>query len=186
MKLDNRLVLILIMLVAVALRFYNLFEIPLTHDEFSAIFRTRFSSFLELIQQGVVKDGHPAGVQVFLYYWVKVFGEVDWIIKIPFLLCGVVSVFLVYKIGSLWFNETTGLLSAAVICSTQFTVMYSQIARPYSSGLFLSLAMVYLWSFLMLNPENKFNRNLIAFIALATLCTYNHYFSLLFAFIVGV
>jgi len=186
MKLDNRLILLFILLVSAVLRFYDLMEIPLTHDEFSAIFRTRFNSFHELIQGGVIKDGHPAGVQVFLYYWINWVGEVDWLIKLPFLLAGVGSVYLVFKIGELWFSETTGLLSATAVCGAQFTVMYSQIARPYASGLFLTLLMVYFWSLIIQKPEKKYNRNLLFYILFSAFCAYNHYFSLLVAFILGI
>jgi len=76
--------LILLILAAGAiLRFYNYSDIPFTHDEFSAVFRTQFSSFHELIARGVVIDTHPAGVQVFLYYWVRLFGISEPIVKLP-------------------------------------------------------------------------------------------------------
>lgn len=67
MKRKNKAVLILILLTGSILRLYRLFQIPFTHDEFSALFRTHFPTFLELIEKGVKVDGHPAGVQVFLY-----------------------------------------------------------------------------------------------------------------------
>ena len=56
MKLTNRSLLIIIMIVAAVLRFYNYFEIPFTHDEFSALFRTNFPDFQTLIDQGVKVD----------------------------------------------------------------------------------------------------------------------------------
>ena len=94
MKLSNRTILFLILLVAAALRFYNYFEIPYTHDEFSALFRTQFDSFSELIAKGVKIDGHPAGVHVFLYYWTKIFGYSEWIVKLPFTILSICSVYL--------------------------------------------------------------------------------------------
>lgn len=183
--LSNRFILILILLVATILRFYNLFSIPFTHDEFSALYRTNFNSFSELIDLGVKVDGHPAGVQIFLYYWIKAFGQSEWVVKLPFLLCGIASVYLIYKIGKLWFNESVGLLASAYLASLQFAIIYSQIARPYGSGLFLSLLMVYFWSRFILNQDKNAYLNLIAFAVSASLCTYNHYFSFLFAIIVG-
>lgn len=168
------------------LRFYNYWEIPFTHDEFSTLFRLRFDSFSKLIDEGVKIDGHPAGVQVFLYYWTRVFGEQEWVVKLPFTILGLASVYLIYWIGKKWFNETVGLLSAAFLASLQFPVMYSQIARPYISGMFFSLLMIYYWSNLMMNPQNRFYRNYILFIISTSLCTYNHHFSLLFAVIVSI
>ncbi len=182
----NKTIILLILSITVILRFFNYFEIPFSHDEFSALFRLHFDNFSELIDKGVKIDGHPAGIQVFLYYWTKLFGQQEWIVKLPFTIFGVLSVYLVYLIGKKWFNETVGLISAAYLASIQFTIMYSQIARPYISGMFFSLLMIYYWSNLMMNPHRNFNKNAILFIIATSLCTYNHHFSLLFASIVGI
>lgn len=186
MKCINRILLLCILLIAAIARFYNLFEIPFTLDEFSALERTEFSSFSELIDKGVKIDGHPAGIQVFLYYWTKLFGYSEWIVKLPFILCGLASVLLVYMIAEKWYNETVGLIVAAFLASIQYTILYSQIARPYISGLFFSLLMVYFWTLLMQSPQNRFYRNSFFFIIFGSLCTYNHHFSMLFAAIVGI
>ncbi|HOZ29524.1 MAG TPA: glycosyltransferase family 39 protein [Bacteroidales bacterium] len=185
-NISNQHILIIILVISAILRFYNFFEIPFTHDEFSALFRTYFSSFSELIEYGVkTVDTHPAGVQVFLYYYTRIFGEAEWVVKLPFLISGILAVFLIYKIGKLWFNETVGLISAAFLASLQYPIMHSQIARPYGSGIFLSLAMVWFWTLLIKN-NTKLIRNSIFYALFASLCTYNHYFSLLFAGIVAV
>ncbi len=186
MKLSNKIILILIMIVACVLRFYNLFEIPYTHDEFSALFRTRFDTFSELIEKGVIVDTLPAGVQVFLYYWIKIFGEAEWIVKLPFILLGIFSVYLIYLIARKWYNETVALISASFLASIQFTVFYSQIARPYISGLFFSLLMVNALTDLIKSPEKRFYPNSLIFILSAAACSYNHHFSLVFAAIVGL
>ncbi len=184
-KLTNRTILVLLLVVAAIVRFYNFAEIPFTHDEFSALSRLHYDTFSTLIREGVMPDGHPAGIQVFLYYWVRLFGSEEWIVKLPFTIFGLLSVWLVYKIADRWFNETTGLLSAAFFATMQFTVMYSQIARPYISGLFFSLLMVYYWSSIILTPGKHFYRNSLFFVISASLCSYNHHFSLLFAVLVG-
>lgn len=172
-----------ILVVAFLLRFFDLFNIPFTHDEFSTLFRTNFSSFSELIEKGVKIDAHPAGLQVFIYYYKQVFGTSTWVIKMPFLLFGLLSVYLVFKIYHNWFNLTIAYVAAAFMASIQFTVMYSQIARPYSSGLFFVLVTVFCWGRLFL--ENKKNFKYYFFYALSgVLCLYNHHFSaLMFALI---
>lgn len=185
MKLTNKHILAFILLIAFALRFYHFFEIPFTFDELSALYRTQFDSFKELIEKGVIIDGHPAGIQVFLYYWTKWLGQAEWLVKLPFTLMGIASVYLIYLIGKRWFNETVGLLTAAMLASTQFMVMYSQIARPYISGLFFCLGMVYYWTKLMQQPERKFVTHSVFYILFSSLCSYNHHFSLLLAAIVG-
>jgi hypothetical protein len=186
MRLTNWTILILILGVSTILRFYRFQGIPFMHDEFSAFFRTEFNSFNDLIEYGVRPDGHPAGIQVFLYYWIKFFGKAEWIVKLPFAVMGVLSVLLVYLVSRKWYNETVSLICASFIAGLQYTVMYSQIARPYVSGLFFSLVMVYFWSNLMRTPSRKFMLNGIFYALAAALCAYNHHFSLLFAAIVGI
>jgi len=186
MKLSNLTVLILILVVATLLRVYDLFDIPYTYDEFSALFRTQFGSFSELIEKGVKVDTLPAGIQVLLYLLTGMFGWDEWIIKMPFILSGILSVWLIYLVARMWTNETVGLISAAMVASLQYTVIYSQIARPYSSGLFLVLMMVFFWSKMMKTPENRFYLNSFLFIISAVLCAYNHHFSLLVAAVAGI
>jgi uncharacterized membrane protein len=186
MKLKNGHILAFILIVATILRTYDLFNIPFTHDEFSALFRLQFDNFSELIANGVRVDGHPAGIHVFLYYWTAIFGRAEWVVKLPFILFGIASIWFVFKIGKLWKNDTVGLIAASFMAVSQFTVMYSLIARPYISGLFFSLLMVFFWSKLVLHPNKQFYQNLIGFILGASLCTYNHHFSMLFAVLVGL
>ena len=185
-KLSNQWILFIILVVSVVLRIFHFSEIPFTHDEFSALFRLDFESFSALIEYGVKIDGHPAGVQVFLFYWGKIFGFTEQTIKFPFIVFGVLSVYFTYLIGKQWFNETVGLLSAAIVSSLQFTVMFSQIARPYISGLFFSLMLVYYLTKLIQKPEKNFLLNGVLFVFSGALCAYNHHFSLLFAAIVAI
>ncbi len=182
----DRLLIFLIVVVGAILRFYNYNSIPFTHDEFSAIFRTQFSNFHDLITQGVVVDTHPAGVQVFLYYWVKLTGLSEPLVKLPFTVCSLISVYLIYSIGRQWFSSTAGLISAAFLSFLQYPVMYGQIARPYASGLFLVLLLVYFWSRIMLCPEKRYYLNLSGYILASALCAYNHHFTLLFCIMAGI
>lgn len=187
-------ILIVILCIGAALRFCGFPHIPFMYDELSAWGRTGYNYFSDLIKQGVRGDGHPALIQVFLNYWRQIFGDSEASFKLPFIIMGISCIWLVYVIGKNWFNETVGILSATFIAVLQYTVMYSQIARPYISGLFFSLLMVHYWSKYVFVREDPFgapeeNRNrkfLYAFTFFAALCCYNHYFSLLFAIIIGL
>jgi len=181
----NEGLLFLILAIGAWLRLCHLPDIPFTHDEFSALVRTRFPSFSELIEKGVMIDGHPAGIQVFLFYWTKIAGTSEAAVKLPFILCGLVSVWLVYRIGSDWFSKTTGLVAAAFLAFMQYPVMYSQIARPYAPGLCFSLLMAFFWTRMVFQPQRRPWPNRIGYILAGALCLYNHHFTLLFAFMVG-
>lgn len=143
---DN-VILLIIIIVSAVLRLWRLNHVPFMHDEFSALSRTCYDSFHDLIHYGVmVGDSHPAGTQVLLYILVKLFGWNEFWLKLPFALMGVVSVYLVYIIANQWFNKNVGLVSAAFVSVSELFIFYSQLARPYSTGLFFTLLFVYFWN----------------------------------------
>ena len=175
---DN-ILLICILIIAFILRAYRLSSIPFMHDEFSALLRTQYNSFNELIEKGVMIDGHPPLIQVFLFYWVKIFGFSEAWLKLPFIVSGVVAVYLAYKIATDWFGKTPAVAIASLLAYLQYPIFYSQIIRPYSSGLFLILLFVYFWNKVIFYSDKKRYFNLIGFVISGSLCTYNHHFTLL-------
>jgi hypothetical protein len=181
---NNSLILFLL-LVASTLRLYNVFDLQYTYDELSAVDRLRFDSFSELITKGVMIDAHPALVQVWMYYYSLVFGTTEWLMKLPFIFMGVASVYLIYKIGKRWFNETTGLLAATVLTCAQYFVFYSVTARPYVSGLFLCLFVLNYWLEILFNDSVKL-KHYVWFAIFAALAALNHHFSMMFAALCGL
>jgi hypothetical protein len=187
LKIRNRqILLVLILLLGTVLRVYHLRDIPFIQDELSVIFRTGYSSFSELISKGAMPDVHPAGIQVFMNYWVALFGAGEPAVKLPFILFGILSIFLVYKLGRDWFGEDAGLISAAFVSAMEYMVMHSQTARPYASGLMFSLLMVYAWQRYLFRPGRTPAAWLVTWVLASAICAYNHYFSLMFAALVGL
>ena len=167
-----------IIFVAAALRLWKLGEVPFMHDEFSALLRTRFDNFHDFIQQGVMPDSHPIGVQLFLWGWVKLFGWSELWVKLPFALMGIGSIYLIYLIGRQWFNRKVGLFSAAFFAVSQFTVFYSQLARPYSAGLFFVLLMAWFWHRIVFEEKKPGIGVYIGFALSAWACSLMQYFSI--------
>ncbi len=176
-----------ILLLAAILRLIHPFQIPFTYDEVTALIRTHYSSLSEEIRQGVMlHDNHPAGVQLFIYYWTMLFGYTAIVVKLPFLAFGILAVYFTYKVGNDWFNNTVGLVCAAYMATLQYPIMYSQEIRPYVSGLFVAIAMVYYWNKVIFKPEAGFYKNASLYVLFSALCAYDHHFCLLFAVIVGI
>ena len=167
-----------ILLVAAVLRLWKLGQVPFMHDEFSALFRLQFDNFRDLIRYGVTEgDSHPAGVQVFLYYWTKLVGWNEFWVKLPFALMGIASVYLIYVIGRQWFNRKVGLLAAAFFGVSQLTVFYSQLARPYAPGLFFVLLMTFFWNKILFGQKKPGIGVCIGFAVSACLAALAHNFS---------
>ena len=154
------------------------------HDELSAVIRSQANSFSELIYKTKMTDVHPVGVPIFVHYWTKIFGTGTQIVKFPFIIFGLVSIYYSYKIAEKWFNPTVAILTCTFLATLQFPTMYGQLERPYATGMLFSVLMVWCWTQFFFS-ENRKNKYAIGFVIFASLCTYNHYFSLLFAGLVG-
>ena len=167
-----------ILLTAAVLRLWKLGQVPFMHDEFSALFRLQFDNFRDLIRYGVTEgDSHPAGVQVFLYYWTRLVGWNELWVKLPFALMGIASVYLIYVIGRQWFNRKVGLLAAAFFAVSQLTVFYSQLARPYAPGLFFVLLTTFFWNKILFGPKKPRAGVCVGFAVSACLAALAHNFS---------
>lgn len=177
LSLTDKMILLVIILVAALLRFWNFNSIPFMHDEFSALSRTGYDNFIDLIREGVMEDSHPAGVQLFLYFLVGIFGWNAFWLKLPFALMGVASVYLVFKIGQQWFNTNVGLISAAFVTVSELFVFYSQLIRPYSPGLFFVLLFVYFWNRILFDETKPSIGVCIGFALSAWLAAECHMFS---------
>ena len=181
----------IILLIGAVFRFYHLGYTSLSNDELSALVRTRFTSFSELIEKGVAVDGHPAFVQVLLYYWTKIFGDGVFAIRFPFAVAGIFSILFLYLLGKKWFSKATGLFAAAAFSTLEFPLLYSQTARPYIFSVLFVLMAAYFWTKVLF--ENVIDRNrknkthlLVAYILSMSACMYTHYFSFLMAAVIGI
>ena len=122
-------------------------------------------------------DSHPIGVQLFLWGWVNLFGWSELWVKLPFVLMGIGSIYLIYIIGRQWFNRKVGLFSAAFFTVSQFTVFYSQLARPYSAGLFFVLLMAVFWYKVVFETTTT-TKDYVGFALSAWACSLMQYFSI--------
>ncbi len=181
-------ILLIIMIIGAFLRFYNCVEMSLSNDELSTLKRLQYGSIGDVIEKGVMgTDVHPAGIQVFLYYWVKVFGESVLSVRFPFIIFGILSIPAVYLIVARWFGKVNALFAAASISLLQFPVFYSQLARLYSPGLLFTLLTVLFWTMILFNDKAKKKALFyVGYIVFSCLSMYTHYFSFLFAGIVGI
>lgn len=155
-------------------------------DEVSALVRTNYDNLSDLIRYGVKEnDMHPAGVQLFMYGWTKLFGYGEFIVRLPFVMASIVSIFMSYKIASKWFSAYTGLITAAFIAGLEYFIVYGEIARPYSPGLMLTLIVVWYWSKIALDRDTR--PSAYFFFALSCIAgMYTHYYCFMFLGIIGI
>ncbi len=175
--LNHRHALGIILVTAALLRLYHL-SFSFSNDELSALSRLEFDNLGELFCEGIRVDGHPAFTQVLLWFWTALTGiNYEWLVRLPFALMGAVAVYFTYLTGREWFGKNAGLAAAAAITGLQFFILYSQIARPYSPGLFFTMGTAFFWSRLILGSRRYSEVWMGA--VFAALAMYTHYFSFL-------
>jgi len=184
MKKHNIILLVIIGL-GIVLRLYGIWNFSFTHDELSVISRLHFGTFSELIEKGVKVEGHPAGIQVFLWLWTKIFGISEISLRLPFLIMGIACIPLMYVLTKKWFNATAGLFTAGVIAVSRYAILYSLIARPYAAGLFFVLLLLIVWTKMFFEQDYRW-KNIVLFGVLAAACAYIHQFSMFTAFLIAV
>jgi len=178
-------ILLIIIAIGVFLRLFGIWNFSFMHDELSVINRLHFDTFSELIDKGIIIDGHPAGIQVFLWFWIKLFGISELSLRFPFIVMGILCIPLMYILTKKWFNETAGLFTAAIVSVSQYTIIYSLIARPYIAGLFFVLLLLIVWTKMLLEGDFRW-RNILFFGIFAATSAYIHHFSMLTAFLIAL
>ena len=173
--------LLLMLMVAAAACFrWPLVGCSLTHDEVSAATRLAFSHFSELIRNGVIPDGHPAGLQLFYWFWVRLFGCSDLSLRLPAFVVGLACIPAAYAMGRVWVNRSCGLFVAAYVAFSQYGMLYGVLARPYGFGLLAALLLACCWGGYVWRQWSGW-RNSLCVVLLLDACAYLHYFSFLFA-----
>ena len=168
---------LLILLVAILPRIYGLDREPLTANEStSAALAT--DSWETLIHK-TSHDVHPPFHYLFLNVWAKVFGSSESSLRMPSVISGVITAFVVWWWSSHWMSLGAAFVAGLVLALSPFHVHYSQEARFYAFlGLESALMWFGIWK-LLTNPCKKW--------FFITLCVgiiglYTHYY---FGFIAG-
>lgn len=101
-------------------------------DEAINILAVQNYSFFDLITGYLKGDFHPPGWSVILWLWTQIFGISEVSIRMPSVIFGVLTIFIVYLIGKKLLSEKLGIIAALLICLNPLHIFYSQEARMYS------------------------------------------------------
>ena len=98
-------------------------------------------------------EPHPPGYYILMLGWTKVFGSSIHALRLPSVLFGVGSVFLVYLLARATLGTATALLASAMLALNGFHVFWSQVARMYAMACFLGLLSTALLVLLIRKPD---------------------------------
>jgi uncharacterized membrane protein len=117
-------------------------------DEGASIMAARIplNQFFEYLKA----DFHPPLYYLFLKFWLPIAGNTEWLIRLPDILVGSASIFLLYLLGKNLFgkNSKLPLLMALFLALNPFHIYYTQELRMYNLSAFFVLLS---WLFLLKN-----------------------------------
>ena len=133
--------LLLVLLIASALRFYRLDGQSFWNDEGNSARIAERS--LQLITEGAAGDIHPPLYYYVLHFWRDVFGSSEFALRSLSAVLGVALVWLTFLIARRLFTPNIGLVAALIAAINPFQVYYSQEARMYMLLAVISAAATY-------------------------------------------
>ena len=177
---------IILILAGLLVRLLFMVEQGFSNDELSALCRTRYDKLSDLLTHGVRNDDmHPAFYQVFLWLWVKIFGENEFLFRLPSLIFYVVNSWLVYTIASRHFSRSAGILVVALYAGLTFTIINTVFARPYNSGTFFLLLSFLAVLEIRKSSGDKWKYMILLVIGLVG-AMLSHYFAFWVALVLGI
>ena len=162
--------LVLILLLAAGLRFFQLDARSLWFDEALSILIGRLS--VSQILEGTCSQ-HPPAYYLLLHAW-GIVGEGDWFSRYPSVFASLLSVALTYQVGRLVFDHRVGLLGACGMAISPFQIYYAQEARMYTLLIMSSLGVLWFCARGVLNPRSKSAWG--GYILFGILGLYSHYY----------
>ncbi len=171
-------IIFLLLAVSLILRLINLNQSLWLDEAVQAI--TARESFSYIFQE-IRGDFHPPLYFFLMNFWVRIFGDSEIALRLPSVLFGVGTVYILYKIATKIQGKFTAVLSTVLLATAPFHIYYSQEARMYCMVTFFASLSMYF--FLTLN-KSKNNRYLY-FIS-TVLMIYSDYFGFLVLLAQGI
>lgn len=111
-------------------------------DEATSALAARMS-LINLFTKFLPNDFHPPLYYLILKYWTQVFGSSEISLRIPSVIFGVATIYIIFLIGKKLYNEKIGIIAAVLLATSGLHVYYSQEARMYSLAALLVSALIY-------------------------------------------
>ncbi|MHC4078773.1 MAG: glycosyltransferase family 39 protein, partial [Planctomycetota bacterium] len=134
-----------------------------------------------LLLKAIYVDIHPPLYFVFMGCWIGLFGDSEISMRLPPLLCGLLSILLIYKLGERLVDRRTGLVAALLLSTSPVHVWYSIEARPYAVMILLTLAAALLQLRVLAGDASR--RTWVLYAVLLLVMAFTHYY---LAVVVGV
>ncbi|POF28747.1 glycosyltransferase family 39 protein [Roseibium marinum] len=134
-RIIGSLLLVVILIVAAALRIYDLDRTSLWYDE--AVSWAQSRGTLPELLSSVAADNYPPLHNVILWLTMPIIGDSESALRLPSVILGILAVWLIYLAGRSLAGDASGgryigLLAAALLAVSPFHIWYSTEARMYA------------------------------------------------------
>ena len=135
----------LILLLALFLRIYHLNEKSLWMDEAFSVHHAGLEDIKSVSYNVGITEAAPMGYYILLHYWMKLFGDGVFALRMLSVLFSFFSIGLLYLLVRLFFDVRVGLLASFLMAISMEQILFSQEVRMYSLFTFLTLLTVYIF-----------------------------------------
>jgi len=160
-----------VFVISALIRLYCLGQESIWLDE---AYSLKFSSYAvtHIFSQ---KESNPPLYYIFMHYWISLFGNSEFSLRLPSALFAIVSIPTLYRFGIRIAGRKAGLLASLFLTISVFHLFYSQEARVYSLLLLLSLFSMSIFHLLLSRPNARL---CIAYVFFSVLLVYSHIYGL--------
>lgn len=163
-----------------ALRLHELGGQSLWYDEAASWDQVRGDVFRVIIETAT--DKYPPLYNLLTWLMVQIFGDAEWVLRLPAALLGIAAIPATYLLGARIAGRFVGLAAAVVIAFSGFHIWYSQEARMYT--LLALTSIVYAWALLRYLDEEP--RGRIAVIVACTALLFSHPYGIINCAVIAV
>ncbi len=185
----TRFLLLLIVAVGGALRFYGLDLQSLWLDELLNWQMCSHGTLAEVIEAAHSIDRGPPGYHLLVFHVMQFLGDSEVALRFPSAVAGVLAIPMVYLVGEQFYSRREGLVAAVLMALSITPVHYSQEARAYALLVLLVLVSFYFW-FRLLRALEAGDRPQwwvqAGYVASAIATEYLHYFGILVIVLQGM
>ncbi len=168
----QRLALLAILLLALALRVFHLDTQSIWYDEGLSIYLAQQPP-AQTIALSATTD-HPPLHTLLLGAWMSLTGDSDFAVRYLSVFFGVLMVALTYALGR-WLDERVGLIAAGLMAVSPFAVYYSQETRGYT--LLTTLVLIATLTVVHLVRGDRRRRIWLVYVVSMSAALYTHYFA---------
>jgi len=121
-------------------------------------------SYKDLITSYSISDFHPPLYHLLLKAWTQIFGISEISLRLPSVLLGALTIYVVYLLGKEIKNQKFAIITSLLLVTSSLHIYYSQEARMYSLNTFLAALSSFFLLKLSYNSRLNFRKSFLLWV----------------------